>query len=287
MLAKGSDTPLASFPYCFVPATLLPQVMQTLRVASSSPSLALIRWSAVTTALASAAWLGPAAPAPPSRPSLTQAAITCWGAVAIASLSPAAAAGEVGPTHSLIHNAHRGREINVTWGWGDEPNFFEWSETKERYEGLIPDLFGAVSEQLGVRFNFRPAPRLVYPADFPSEGSPIVDPMAFLFITNQTQAFLGSTLSYYYYGPAPFGIWELDQWLGLHSGARHVNVVDLFTERLGVLLRKSRAADSSWRLFAPFTVSLWMAVVGLIATLGLGMSLLGVLKQVCRLGAAC
>ena len=201
------------------------------------------------------------------------------------SAPPLLHAGEVGPTHSLVHNAHRGREINVTWGWGDEPIFFEWSAQKEPYEGLIPDLFGAVSEELGVRFNFRPAPRLVYPADFPSEGSPIVDPMAFLFITNQTQAFLGSTLSYYYYGPAPFGIWELDQWLG--SGARHVNVVDLFTERLGVLLRKSRAADSSWRLFAPFTVSLWMAVVGLIATLGLGMSLLGVLKQVCRLGAAC
>ena len=137
------------------------------------------------------------------------------------SAPPLLHAGEVGPTHSLVHNAHRGREINVTWGWGDEPNFFEWSATKEPYEGLIPDLFGAVSEELGVRFNFRPAPRLVYPADFPSEGSPIVDPMAFLFITNQTQPFLGSTLSYYYYGPPPFGIWELDQWLGLHSGARH------------------------------------------------------------------
>ena len=60
-----------------------------------------------------------------------------------------------GLVHSTVHNAQLGRSFTLTHSTGDTPPYLEWSNSKQRFEGLLPDLLAAVSDELGMRFAFK------------------------------------------------------------------------------------------------------------------------------------
>ena len=56
--------------------------------------------------------------------------------------------------------------------------------------------------------------------------------------------------------------------------------VNILSEPYTALLRKStRDENQGWRLFAPFELSLWLAIIGLILVFGLGMALLTIMGR--------
>ena len=64
------------------------------------------------------------------------------------------------------------------------------------------------------------------------------------------------------------------------SAAPTLPIVHTYSAPYSVLLRRStRDQSQGWRLFAPFELSLWLAIIGLILVFGLGMALLNIMGR--------
>ena len=65
--------------------------------------------------------------------------------------------GANGARHSMVHRKYLGRRFRLSWAFGDTM-FWRHSAPEGRFVGFVPDLLGAVSEELGMDFVMEYAP---------------------------------------------------------------------------------------------------------------------------------